>query len=281
MSDMSPVFASRERSVTDEAGVLYCAYGAHAMEEAVFSARSLKACSDIKAAIFTDLPGAAANSAMFDHVLPFEPFHEFEHYFVKAQRLPSLKLFPLLASPFAKTVHLDCDTYVKADFGELFKLLRHFDILLTQEALTEMGLADPDTGQKQHMGLKQLTQPAALNAGVFGYSNTPEATAFLKFWIAQFIELVMADPDSGNWRGTNDQGCLNKIFKQSVIQKTAAKHVHVPNYIYNATGRMLPELHRIDMFDRVKVMHSHFCLDWHKSGHSMETVFEHPRLAAF
>lgn len=280
-AEFLPVFATKERHCIADEGILYCGFGDAALQEAVFSAQSVKNCSTLPTAIFSDNEHAALESGVFDYVYGFEPFSEFKSYFVDSHRLPSLKLFPLLSSPFKRTLHLDADTFVRGDLSEVFKLLGHFDVLLTNEAQTEKSEPHPDTGHVAHVSLSALSRPAMFNAGVFAYSDSAAATAFIKYWIAHFLRVATENPDSGNWRGINDQQSLHAIIRENAVAKTGVRQAILPNYKYNATGRMLRELHRIGLYDQAKIFHTHFCSSWAAQGGDMNSLHKHPEFEKF
>ncbi|MBY6069085.1 hypothetical protein KUW17_20245 [Leisingera aquaemixtae] len=275
------VFQSRARSCSSEAGVLYCGYGEKYVQEAAGSARSLRRLNDLPCALFTDKVSFAQELGCFDYVLPFQPLEEFNAVFVATKRLPSLKLFPLLASPFRRTLHLDSDTHIFGDLSEAFDLLLHFDVLLTNEAKTKIAPNEDKFRSGQHMSLEKLMMPRAFNAGVFGYSDTETATNFIRFWIDDFLKMSEESPDSGNWKGVNDQVSLNQLFSKGVMSKTGVNLGILPNYHYNATGRMLPELHRIGALERVRIAHTHLCAQVLDEQSSILELAYHPSLAKF
>lgn len=255
MSDFVPKFSSISRKAQAQAGVIYCAYGYKYLEEAVNSARGLKKHNDLPVALFTNLVQEANAFDCFDFITPFAPEQEFEDFFVKSKRLPSLKLFPLLASPFESTLHLDSDTLVLGPIQTAIKLLGHFDVLLTNEALIQIknrGFEKPAL----HKGLLSLSAPFAVNAGVFGYSSSEAATNFLRLWISEYLLMCKGSPE-GNWAGVNDQTALNGMFKKGMIRGLGAKINYLPNYVFNATGRMLPELRRLGLLSEVRIAHTH------------------------
>lgn len=276
-----PTFLRRDRSVVAPQGVLYCAYGEGALGEAAVSAESYRRHNAAPCALFTDDTAAAQALGQFDFVFPLEPFEEFRAVFADAGRTPATKLFCLLGSPFERTLYVDADSYVRDDLSEAFDLLGHFDILLSNEALTEIGKPDVPGGKPPHLALKKLSVPMGFNAGVFGYSTSGPATEFIRVWIGDFVRKAAADPHGGNWGGVSDQVCLNSLFWEPVVERTGITHAILPNYVYNATDRMLPELQRIGCFHRVRIIHSHLCAEWLAAGNDIESLPDHPELARF
>ena len=60
----------------------------------------------------------------------------------------------------------------------------------------------------------------------------------------------------GNWVGVNDQTALNSILRKGLMKGISAKINYLPNYVYNATGRMLPELRRLGLLSEVRIAHN-------------------------
>jgi len=102
-----------------ERGVLYCATGDPYLAQATMSARSLKAHTDLACAVCTD---ATEVDAVWDEVIPLEKSGAPHRQYMTD------KLQALVRSPFKDTLYLDADTYVLDDIGEMFTLLRRFDI---------------------------------------------------------------------------------------------------------------------------------------------------------
>ena len=101
-----------------DAGILFYAIGAQYLDEAVTSARSVRACMpDLPLALVTD---RTAPDKVFDIVSP-----PVDGLGFKAQKMATLK-----RSPFEKTLFLDTDTFMAAPVSELFEALDDYDIAM-------------------------------------------------------------------------------------------------------------------------------------------------------
>ncbi|MBA3447451.1 MAG: hypothetical protein H0T56_07555 [Pseudaminobacter sp.] len=95
-------------------GVLYIAFGKKYIDEAVFSARSLKSVSPkLSITLFTD---QACSADIFDAVRLIDVQHK------------RAKVDYMTDSPYERTLYLDSDTEVRMDLTEAFEILDRFDI---------------------------------------------------------------------------------------------------------------------------------------------------------
>jgi len=103
-------------------GVVYIATGQKFVDEALISARSVRRrMGDIPIALFTDLSHLQQN--------PPDPVNMV--YLMHNVRKSCLdKMYPLLDTPFEKTLFLDTDTYVCDRIDEVFDILDHYDIAI-------------------------------------------------------------------------------------------------------------------------------------------------------
>lgn len=267
-------FLKREKNnIIENQGVFYTAYGQKAFYQCLVSADSLRKACSAKAAIFTENVETAKNSGLFDYVFPLEPFEEFKTEFINTKRLSSLKLFSLLKSPFDRTLYIDSDTYVMGDISQVFNLLKHFDVLLTSESVTEVAPNEDGSGRVKHIGLRSLQAENTPNAGVFGYSSTKLANNFIEAWVAEFLERSRNDRNSGNWAGLNDQIVLREIYRSRRARELKANIVNLPNYEYNITGRMASEIKRIGLDSTAKILHAPRCAELVKAGKNIDEIF--------
>lgn len=143
-------------------GALYVAEGPDYAALAVQSLRTLRQQEpDLPVHIATDQPGLAAH---FDAVHPIPT----------ASR--RAKIAAMAASPFDRTLFLDCDTLVVGPLSDGFALLDRFPLALTHDvrrssALIETGWqADAPATFPQH------------NSGVMFYRKAPETDRFFADW---------------------------------------------------------------------------------------------------
>lgn len=107
-------------------GVLYYAVGKQFMDEAVISARSVRAAMPgLPLAIFT---GEPVPDGMFDMRYELDP-----SLGVKAQKMAVLR-----RSPFERTLYLDTDTFMVEPAPELFEVLDKFDMALVISSLNSL-----------------------------------------------------------------------------------------------------------------------------------------------
>lgn len=142
-------------------GILYIATGSRYVEEARRSARSIKRLRpDLPVCVITDQKITADHD--FDIVLDAEDVrsHNAESYLALDRAAYYRKILPLLQSPFEKTIFLDSDTYVAEPLDDLFRLLDHFDVLVTPAFVTH----DYD--------FERSAQPFSQIPAAFGYFNT-------------------------------------------------------------------------------------------------------------
>lgn len=271
---MTNSFLTRKNnSIIEDEGVFYTAYGQKAFSQCLVSAGSLRKACSAKSAIFTENTHEAKDSGLFDYVFPLEPFEELKAEFIDTNRLASLKLFSLLKSPFDRTLYIDSDTYVMGDILQAFKLLKHFDLMLTSESATEVAPSEDGSGRVKHLGLRSLQAENTPNAGVFAYSSTKLANDFVEAWVAEFIGRSRNDRGSGNWAGLNDQIVLREIFRTRRARKLKANIGFLPNYEYNITGRMAGEIKRIGLDSTAKILHAPRCAELVQAGKSIDEIF--------
>lgn len=259
----APAVAATQASADEQdldRGVIYFAFGKPALDEAKLSLKSLKVSNpSIPAAIFTDLPEQAVD---FDIVHKFNDseLHDIEYYFRSTNRLPSLKVRFLHRSPFKRTIHLDCDTYVKGSLNEFFDELESNDFILTNMPEIEQAVVE-GSERPVHQSLKSLTRPSSFSCAVFGYNRSPQTEELLHTWWTQFVEKT-AGPmrDKGNWGntgGVNEQGILHQMLADGSFGRAGVKRSVLPNIKYNAGMTMWPRLKAEGLWDDCRILHSH------------------------
>lgn len=255
----APDDAAEKRDTRDR-GVIYFAFGKPALDEAKLSLKSLRQSNPtIPAAIFTDMPDKAKD---FDIVHDFTQTELFdiERYFKSTNRMPSMKVRFLRDSPFERTIHLDCDTYVKGSLDEFFDELEAHDIILTNMPEIEQASVE-GSARPVHQSLKSLTRPSSFSCAVFGYRRSPETDALLHTWWTQFVEKT-AGPmrDKGNWGntgGVNEQGILHDMLADGSFKRAGVQRSILPNTKYNAGMTMWPRLKSEGLWDDCRILHSH------------------------
>ena len=254
------MLTTQSTALDHDRGVVYFAFGKEALNEAILSRRSLRASNpDLLAAIFTDMPGKADD---FDIVHQFSDTeeHDIEYYFREPKRMPSMKVRFLRQSPFCKTIHLDCDTYVKGSLDEFFKALDEHDIILTNMPELEQS-HDESVSRPVHQSLKSLTRSSAFSCAVFGYRRSPNTDELLHTWWTQFVEKTAGEMRyKGNWGhtgGVNEQGILHQMLADGSFTRAGVKRGVLPNVQYNAGMSMWPRLKDEGLWEDCRILHSH------------------------
>lgn len=153
----------------ERAGVFYIATGDQFVAEAEVSAQSVRdAMPNIPIAIATDINP----DFEFDYVINItDPDYTFTDQISHLHR-----------SPFQRTLHLDTDTYVYTDSGELFDLLDQFDVAAAhnhnRSAFNVPGIP------------KSFPE---YNTGVVVYENTDQFQNFTQSWMKNYEMLYKKD----------------------------------------------------------------------------------------
>ncbi|WP_068956860.1 glycosyltransferase [Pararhizobium polonicum] len=149
-------------------GIIYVAFGQKYVDEALFSASSVKRHSpSLGITIFTDLPVA---HAVFDSVVLIKPTHKF----AKVDFIPD--------SPYDYTLFLDSDTEVVRDITDMFDILDRFDMAAVH-----------DHARKSSRWSNKIPDYAAIpygfsefNTGVLLYRKSEKMQAFFESWRTHF-----------------------------------------------------------------------------------------------
>lgn len=153
-----------QHSVVMERGILYIATGEDYIQEAEYSAASVREhMPEIPIALATD--HKSIDSDMFDITISLDELYE--DY--------GAGTIPADLSPFEKTLRLDTDTYLCDSVDEVFDILDKFDVTLTFSPAQRYVPGVPEPWVEY-------------NGGVIGYSSTEEAKAFLKRWNESYEE---------------------------------------------------------------------------------------------
>ena len=148
----------------NHAGVIYVAEGPDYTELACQSLRSLRQLHpDLPAHLFTDQP---APSASFDAIHPIPT------------GCNRAKIAGMIASPFERTLFLDCDTLVVGPVCEGFTFLDRFDLAIAHDVRRSSALIE-----------EAENAPADFpqhNSGVMFFNKSPAMTRFLRDWAAAY-----------------------------------------------------------------------------------------------
>jgi hypothetical protein len=148
-----------EVAMTD--GVIYVAEGPEYLDLAERSARSLKALHPgLETDLYTDQRVAPG---LFDRVRPIPEG-------------PTPKLASLPGTRFDRTLYLDCDTLILAPLGDLFDVLKRFELAIAHDVRRTSALI-----RESHRETVPYAFPQ-FNAGVMLYRRSEPMWAFLRDW---------------------------------------------------------------------------------------------------
>jgi hypothetical protein len=148
-------------------GVVYIATGQAFVDEALISARSVRErMAALPIALFTDL----------EHLVSHPPYPVDLVFLIKDVRKSCLdKMYPLLDTPFERTLFLDTDTYLCDRVDELFEILDHYDIAVVHP---------PYRVQYEIEGIPEcFPEP---NTGVIVFRRSPEALKAIGQWPVEY-----------------------------------------------------------------------------------------------
>lgn len=150
-------------------GIIYIAFGKRYVDEAIFSAKSVKVFTSLPVCLFTDIETKAS---CFDQEIIISPEHK------------RAKVDFLSQSPFERTLYLDSDTEIRSDMTDVFDILDRFDIA-----------AAHDHARKLARWASKIPAYAAVpyafpeyNGGVILYRRNEAVSAFFENWRACFYE---------------------------------------------------------------------------------------------
>tara|TARA_R100001163_G_C5067722_1_gene207100 strand:- start:4755 stop:5678 length:924 start_codon:yes stop_codon:yes gene_type:complete len=228
-------------------GVVYLAFGLSYLKEAVKSARSFKKFHPrIPISIWTDnVAQASKYTKLFHkiHLVKSKPVRE--NGFKVAAYAKLHKIKAMAASPYDITLYLDCDTKVRSQIGDLFKIANNYDIVIANSPKLDKTV--------KPFRLVSYRRPKAYNSGMIVYRKNEITDKLFKHWLKD----AKADPKIyvNNRDKFFDQPklvkLLNKPFPAEIKMKV------VPNIIYNARHTMISKLKRDKLWNNVKIVHQH------------------------
>jgi hypothetical protein len=173
-------------------GVLYVAAGPEFVEEAVASARSLRASNPhVPVAIFTD-QDVGQYHAIFDIVRPI----------LDPRRDSNDKIQGIAGTPFQKTVFIDTDTRILRDISDLKLLLDRFDIAFA---------FDPIRSDQEQPSIPDCFP--TFNSGMLAYKRSEKTAKLFKDWLHAF----RTQPDEPG-KTRRDQPPFRKVMWESDLR---------------------------------------------------------------
>ncbi len=229
-------------------GYLYIAFNVGYLNEAIFSALSLKKHTEKKIAIFTNINDPRLKN-IFDFVGIIKPTH-----------LRSKVNF-MSKSPFKKTIFLDSDTYIKNNIDDIFEILDNFDVV---------GCID-SARKRKYISDKILEYAkipygfSEINTGVLGLKFNKKVKSFLEMWQNKFIKYFQ---ETSGW----DQ----PSFRIALWNSKVNLHVLPPEYNIRSKENMIKTkkikktLGKEHMRDRI--LHMHYSGEVHKGKFKLKKI---------
>lgn len=193
-------------------GVVYIATGDNCRNEALVSARSLKATNpDLKVCLFTDVI-VTELSAYFDIVRIIE----------SPGKGSSNKVYYITETPFDYTVFLDSDTLVLESIEDLFEPLDRFDFGASVEVARGYWYDNKTTWSSIPRSFPEL------NSGVFVFRKNEKVKQLFADWIKYYNE-------SQVWQSVASPGRVwdQPSLRKAIYENSAIRVFSIPNE-YNA-----------------------------------------------
>ncbi len=219
-------------------GVIYFAYGKKYLDEAIFSASSLKKHNPgLQVTLFTNSSNGISDKEVFDNIIvPQENFHPFK-----------MKIYAMLNSPYEQTLFLDTDTKIINDVTEPFFNLHTNDI-----AIAGMRWLNEDRTFKAFEKLSdELPGQHIYNTGVIYYKKSDAFTKFANLWYDR-----VAINGKAVLNVDCDQRQFNDLVHEFADKQTGLKIQLIPNIKYNCRLLMLPHLNP-QQRKNISILHEH------------------------
>ena len=214
-------------------GVIYLASGGRSyLGELLTSLRSLRKHEpDLPVTVFSRYELPAGTKCQ--HV-----YFNTEHHPLKQ------KVMVLPQSPYEETLFLDTDTTILTPISPIFDYLKENDFAAANMFLADWSVRPPK--------LLDLVKPNDYNTGVLLYNRSEATLKFLERW----KDAVLPQDPKDMWAGHNcDQDYFNKIVREGAVEECGLKFGPFPNTLYNVRGTMVPEMKRIGIWSKAKILH--------------------------
>ena len=206
-------------------GIIYIASGTKYIEEACYSAASLKKwLPNISITLFSD---QECSSPHFEKVVVFSELGDW----TKDKKSP--KVVYMYESPYDYTLYLDTDTYICDDISDVFELLEYYDIALVHAELR--------VGKQKH---KQIPDSfPEMNSGVIAFRKSPEVQKVFSQWLEFYKE------DRAAWKiwYCPDQPSLRAALYGSPLKIATLPPEYNCRFIYP-----------VYVDGKVKILHGHY-----------------------
>ena len=235
--------------IKDE-GFLYIAFKKNFLEEAIFSALSLKKNTKKKIAIFTNINDHRLSN-IFDFIGIINPTN------IRS------KVEFVSKSPFKKTIYLDSDTFVKNNIDDIFEILNNFDVA---------GCIDSARKRKYISDkIKEYSiipySFSEINGGVLAFKSNKKVNFFLRMWKNLFFKYLN---ETSGW----DQPSLRIALWNSKVKL----HILPPEYnirsreVIKKIKKIKKKLGPEHMQD--KILHMHYSRNVHKGNFKVKNLME-------
>jgi hypothetical protein len=203
-------------------GILFIASGAKFREEAMVSARSIKAVwPDVALAIITDQP---VDAGIFDIVQ------------IAAMEGNNIdKVRHIARTPFERTILLDTDTYCLRAFPELFVLLNNFSLAAALDNCRFSERWDPSAGT--HVFIQADDVPECFtefNTGVIAFRNDPDVLQVFDQWLKTCLEGRRAATPHRQDQPSFRKVVYNSGLRITVLPSEYCFRLHTPDYARTA-----------------------------------------------
>lgn len=179
---------------------------------AMSSIKSLKKhMPDLPVTLFTNV--TIREDHLFDDVVYIEP-----------RDMWISKYDAMIRTPYERTVHIDCDTFICDDFTEIFTLLDKFDLALP--------LSLHYVSRYSHYAPPAFTEPAG---GIIVWKNTEKMRSVWRD-VLKLMEI--------RGRGSDEPGLRKVLYEREDVRFA----VLPPEY-------NCPQAHPCYLFDKVKILH--------------------------
>ncbi len=215
-------------------GVIYTASGKKYIDEAIYSAKTLKKHNkSIHATLYTSDVGV--KSRYFDSIIN-QPANKHPQKY---------KIENMVNSPYEKTLYLDSDTKINGSIAELFDFLLIYDMGFTNRVLCTWG---------KPVRFKDYIDKDCINGGFILFIKNEKTIQFLSDWSTKMNRNKDEDIKPGT--PTGDQIPLNDlIFKEKLLEKLNINFVILPNKIYNARPWLWKQAKLDGEFKNIKILH--------------------------
>jgi hypothetical protein len=203
-------------------GILYVASGEKFQNEAIISARSIKA-------VWPNVPLAIIT----DHPFDVDIFDVVQIGSMQGNNIDKVRHIAL--SPFQRTILLDTDTYCLHPFPEIFDLLDHFQIAAPMDNGRFSERWDPSA--KTHVFIHPDGVPECFpefNTGVVAFRREPAVLQMFDCWLKSCL-----DAREGPVQHRQDQPSFRMVIYNSDIRIATLPseycfRLHAPDYTRNA-----------------------------------------------